>query len=101
MDAKRPEVERKVHTMLESSYLLMVVEYLQGVDLADKFPPPSAEWTMGVFGLQSNKSSGQLSKEGKMVLRFLGALTAFDMIINNFDRLPCIWDNKGNPGNIM
>jgi hypothetical protein len=101
MDAKRPEVERKVHTMLKSSHLLLVVEYVQGVELADKFPPHSENWTRGAFGLPSDKTSGQLNFDGKGVLRFLGAVAAFDMMINNFDRLPCIWDNRGNPGNIM
>lgn len=101
LDAKRPEVERKVHAMLESSHLLLVVEYIQGVELADQFPPQSEKWTRGALGLPSDKTNGQLNSEGKGVLRFLGAVAAFDMIINNFDRLPCIWNNSGNPGNIM
>jgi len=35
------------------------------------------------------------------VLRDLGSLVALDMLINNSDRLPCIWENLGNPGNVM
>jgi hypothetical protein len=31
----------------------------------------------------------------------LGRLMAFDMLINNFDRLPLAWSNDGNLGNVM
>jgi hypothetical protein len=55
-------------------------------------------WSKAAFGLDP---SGSLSEHGKEFLRALGSLVAFDMIINNFDRLPCVWDNQGNPGNIM
>jgi len=31
----------------------------------------------------------------------LGRLAAFDILINNFDRLPLVWSNDGNLGNVM
>merc|ERR1711904_548844 len=31
----------------------------------------------------------------------VGRLMAFDLLINNFDRLPLAWSNDGNLGNIM
>jgi len=31
----------------------------------------------------------------------LGRLMAFDMLINNFDRMPLAWSNEGNLGNVM
>lgn len=31
----------------------------------------------------------------------VGRLMAFDMLINNFDRLPLAWSNQGNLGNVM
>ena len=31
----------------------------------------------------------------------LGMIFAFDVFINNYDRFPFIWDNDGNPDNIM
>jgi hypothetical protein len=31
----------------------------------------------------------------------LGRLMGFDLLINNFDRLPLAWSNEGNLGNIM
>ena len=36
-----------------------------------------------------------------MRLRELGALLALDVLVNNCDRLPLIWDNQGNAGNVM
>eukprot|EP00928_Gymnodinium_smaydae_P003277 TRINITY_DN11178_c1_g2_i1.p1 TRINITY_DN11178_c1_g2~~TRINITY_DN11178_c1_g2_i1.p1 ORF type:complete len:628 (-),score=153.59 TRINITY_DN11178_c1_g2_i1:57-1895(-) len=99
-DSKRPEAARKVETMLRYP-LLLVIEYLQATELADLIPPASAEWASDSFGLPSDMSSGQLSEVGKSTLRFFGSLIAFDMIINNFDRLPCMWANGGNPGNVL
>lgn len=31
----------------------------------------------------------------------LGRLMALDVLLNNGDRLPLIWDNQGNPGNVF
>mmetsp|Transcript_125919 Transcript_125919/g.403135 ORF Transcript_125919/g.403135 Transcript_125919/m.403135 type:complete len:535 (-) Transcript_125919:34-1638(-) len=33
--------------------------------------------------------------------RDLGRLMAFDMLVNNYDRLPLAWSNEGNLGNVM
>lgn len=34
-------------------------------------------------------------------LRDIGRVMGFDMIVNNFDRLPLCWFNDGNPDNLM
>mmetsp|Transcript_8675 Transcript_8675/g.12944 ORF Transcript_8675/g.12944 Transcript_8675/m.12944 type:complete len:437 (-) Transcript_8675:111-1421(-) len=34
-------------------------------------------------------------------LRQVGGIMALDVVLNNFDRLPFIWDNKGNAENIF
>merc|ERR1719253_250215 len=34
-------------------------------------------------------------------LQMLGRLLAADILLNNFDRLPAIWDNEGNAGNLL
>jgi ankyrin repeat protein len=34
-------------------------------------------------------------------LRHLGKIIAFDMLINNTDRFPVVWDNEGNLGNLL
>lgn len=35
------------------------------------------------------------------VLKQLGAIVTFDLLLNNWDRYPCVWKNEGNPKNIM
>lgn len=44
---------------------------------------------------------GHLSAHGQANLRMMGRLLAFDVLLNNHDRLPFLWDNQGNPGNVM
>eukprot|EP00040_Diaphanoeca_grandis_P015492 m.79125 g.79125 ORF g.79125 m.79125 type:complete len:396 (+) comp25182_c0_seq1:44-1231(+) len=44
---------------------------------------------------------GKLSENGKTRLRELGRILALDVLCNNGDRFPLIWDNRGNPGNVM
>lgn len=34
-------------------------------------------------------------------LREVGRILALDVLCNNGDRFPLIWDNRGNPGNVM
>jgi hypothetical protein len=34
-------------------------------------------------------------------VRQLGAILALDVLVNNVDRLPLIWDHQGNAGNVM
>eukprot|EP00053_Salpingoeca_punica_P017161 m.164318 g.164318 ORF g.164318 m.164318 type:complete len:399 (-) comp17131_c3_seq1:407-1603(-) len=41
------------------------------------------------------------SQAGHDHLISLGRMLALDVLCNNGDRLPLIWDNRGNPGNIM
>ena len=36
-----------------------------------------------------------MGDEGERRLRHLGRLMAFDLAVNNFDRLPLVWGNKG------
>jgi len=95
-DQRNPKNDRKASSMLERAKFVLVIEYLKGFELADKFPS-DVEWSNAVFGLPHST----LSANGSEVLRFLGSILVFDILVNNFDRLPCIWDNKGNPGNVM
>lgn len=32
---------------------------------------------------------------------YLAKITTYDVVINNWDRIPIVWDNKGNPENIL
>jgi hypothetical protein len=43
----------------------------------------------------------ELDERGKTRLRELGRLLALDAVLNNSDRLPLMWNNQGNAGNIM
>jgi len=96
VDSRLPPENQRIAAMLSKSPALLIIEYLQGVELADKIPPHCADWGADTFG-----QAGVLSQNGCDVLRRFGSLIAFDMLINNYDRLPCIWDNGGNPGNVM
>jgi len=51
---------------------------------------------LAIFGAE-----GRTSENGKKRLRELGRILALDVICNNGDRFPLIWDNRGNPGNVM
>merc|ERR1719436_646924 len=44
---------------------------------------------------------GNTVMPGASLYYSLGRLMAFDMLINNFDRLPLAWSNDGNLGNVM
>eukprot|EP00054_Salpingoeca_dolichothecata_P027164 m.197762 g.197762 ORF g.197762 m.197762 type:complete len:93 (+) comp25882_c0_seq5:47-325(+) len=50
--------------------------------------------------MQIFQQSG-LSDNGRKRLQEIGAVMLLDVLCNNGDRLPLIWDNRGNPGNIM
>mmetsp|Transcript_69081 Transcript_69081/g.131784 ORF Transcript_69081/g.131784 Transcript_69081/m.131784 type:complete len:594 (-) Transcript_69081:170-1951(-) len=100
-DEWRDPEERRVLRMLSGRPLLLVIEYVQAQELASMFLPASRAWSKEAFGLHPGDSPASLSDRGKEVLRSLGTFVALDMIINNFDRLPCVWDNQGNAGNLM
>ena len=53
-------------------------------------------WCEETFGRE-----GDLSVEGRRRLRLLGRIVALDVFVHNHDRLPCVWDNKGNLENVM
>jgi hypothetical protein len=42
-----------------------------------------------------------LTPQGRQILHDIGELAAFDVLLNNSDRLPFVADNEGNPGNLM
>jgi len=96
-DRRRPPGERSVSAMLNKKAAFLVIEYLKAYELADLgVKRPLKDWGAQVLGLPEG-----LNDHGRQVLRDLGSLIAFDVFVNNYDRLPCIWMNQGNPGNIM
>jgi len=53
----------------------------------------------GMMGLAAH---ALLQQQGGSAMWYdLGRLVAFDMLINNFDRLPLAWTNEGNLSNLM
>merc|ERR1712113_260363 len=86
---------------------LMVYEYLPATTLKDNHIKCDGhqEWVNKVFGelQQGDGCNGciSLNQNGHSNLKKIGALVAVDMLLNNFDRLPCIWQNAGNPNNVM
>ena len=49
----------------------------------------------------SGRFRRSLRENGGESLRQLGALLAFDVLLNNWDRVPLVWDNMGNLNNLM
>jgi len=69
---------------LASCDSLAVMEYVDGVPM---------------MGMPAHQHIGAVRERTLWVQ--LGRLMAFDMLINNFDRLPLAWSNDGNLGNVM
>ena len=66
---------------------LLLMEYVSGIDL---------------LHLDPNKAASLFKEtQGKENLKGIGKLIVLDFILNNWDRLPIIWDNEGNYANIM
>ena len=89
----------------------IVMEYVRGIALDDVFQgiPFGVEFVQQKFANNGNNvNSSDAGDDGALLhdvgllnCRVLGKVLALDVLTNNFDRLPCIWDNKGNPGNVM
>jgi hypothetical protein len=68
--------------------ILTIMEYSVGKSLWD--------WNAkDLFG------GGDLSELGKKICFNLGKVISFDVLINNWDRVPLIWNNDGNLGNVL
>mmetsp|Transcript_78963 Transcript_78963/g.156403 ORF Transcript_78963/g.156403 Transcript_78963/m.156403 type:complete len:608 (-) Transcript_78963:86-1909(-) len=106
-DCKRlPERQRVAATFRKGGPVLLIYEYLEARELADVFPCESFAGTYKqLFGVSPKAADTVLApallESSKIMLRACGSIIAFDMVANNHDRLPCIWDNLGNPQNIM
>ena len=71
---------------------VLIKGYVPGVHFGEL----SASRAFEVFG-----SPGDPSAAGLVRLEELGRVLALDVLCNNGDRFPLIWDNRGNPGNTM
>jgi len=105
LDAAKPLKQRSsppVAAVLAAVPTCLVMEFVPGVSLKGLAitalfdPPAAAARCERVFGPR-----GELSPSGREQLQMLGRTLAFDILIHNYDRLPCIWGNDGNSENVM
>lgn len=88
---------------------LLVMQYIKGYPLdyvvqGTGFCETFVKNKFAAFEENDKEQSDETSKlhaVGKLNCRTLGRILGFDVLINNFDRLPCIWNNRGNAGNII
>jgi len=87
LDQQKPERLRRQHGIMKEMPMVMLMEFVKGKEFS----------TPGVCDLLcSDKSHGQQR------CYELGRLIMFDVFINNWDRLPIIWDSpEGNIDNIL
>ena len=69
---------------------LAVMELVQNGQMLESLPPDVAKAVL------DPKTDG-----GRQRLEEIGRMMVFDMLINNSDRIPLIWDNEGNPRNFL
>jgi len=66
--------------------VLLVMEYVHGIDFEH---------------LGDNASNFFGGDNGKQRLQEVGRIISLDILTNNWDRLPVVWDNEGNLGNLF
>ncbi|KAL4430099.1 hypothetical protein ABPG74_013546 [Tetrahymena malaccensis] len=79
---------RRVTSRIDMAYL-QIQEYIPGISIQGMGPHRAAL----VFDHITPESRDRLIR--------LGMIIAFDTLINNSDRYPLLWDNEGNPDNII
>ena len=98
-DDRRPSGERCARAFFENPFIL-VYEYIAGgktlADMVDTDENLAALY-VELFG----HSNGGLSPDGRRRLQNIGKLIAYDTLICNMDRLPCLATHAGNPQNVM
>ncbi|KAL6067313.1 hypothetical protein QOT17_008932 [Balamuthia mandrillaris] len=84
-----------VASKLATQTHVLLKEYVRGCTLSQLF----YEKAVALFG--EGRFGEVLSSNGTRRLRELGRLLALDVLTNNSDRLPLLWNNRGNGGNLM
>ncbi len=111
LDMRRPEGKRFVQTALNVSAVLLM-EFINGRELLSfscseleelLFIPRTLDYSSetSVSDRIDAPAGFQLSKRGRSTLKAFGRVILFDAICNNWDRLPFVWDNEGNGGNLL
>ena len=103
-DSRREHPSRASRMLKNPFYLVM--EYVKGTELEDLYhsrpdlTPDMNPFCQEVFGDPmgtpaegggDDHDGGLITEKGKDICRDLGKMIAFDFLLNNWDRLPCIW----------
>ncbi|EGD73156.1 hypothetical protein PTSG_04869 [Salpingoeca rosetta] len=80
------------HAVLSKQSFLLIKNFVRGVNLGQVKEADLIK----VFG-----EPGAFTDGGRERFKELAALLLLDVLCNNGDRFPLIWDNRGNPGNVM
>jgi len=94
---KSPSKRGKINKFIERP-IISVMEYIPGTNLY------KADLNL-LFGKDTLHEQGKkfLFEMGMFNIRYntIGRILAYDVIINNWDRLPLIWDHAGNLENML
>jgi len=112
LDAAKPIKERSqppIGELLANVPAVVVMNFVKGRSLKgaalaaymESFERPDAPPQPSTFCVSTFGPPGELSDVGRARLRAIGRMMAFDILIFNYDRLPCVFDNGGNTENIM
>eukprot|EP01114_Cavostelium_apophysatum_P016024 TRINITY_DN4491_c0_g2_i2.p1 TRINITY_DN4491_c0_g2~~TRINITY_DN4491_c0_g2_i2.p1 ORF type:complete len:391 (-),score=72.80 TRINITY_DN4491_c0_g2_i2:21-1193(-) len=85
LEHNKKESERGRHQKLLSLPVLMIIEFVGGKDMYE------ADF--------KDDFSDPIKKHA--ILKNLGRIVSFDVLVNNWDRFPLIWEHEGNLGNIF
>jgi hypothetical protein len=90
--------DARVEQYLSQPFFILM-EYIKGIVLGDVILNNSddSKFIAEKFG----NPPDSIHEVGKDNLFQFGRMIGLDFITNNFDRFPVVWDNKGNPGNVM
>ena len=58
----------------------------------------------GRLSLRTNKAQTSVSLDQPFLFLLdlpIGRILTLDLLLNNWDRLPIVWENEGNPNNII
>ncbi len=99
--------DARVEQYLSKPFFILM-EYIKGIVLGDV-----------ILNVENNNNNNNNNNENKFIIQKFGnppeslhdvgknnllqfgRMIGLDFITNNFDRFPVVWDNTGNPGNVM
>ena len=103
---EHPFIVRLFAAFQSDTKVYLVMEYVKGTELEDLYhsrpdlTPDMNPFCQEVFGDPTgtpaegegdDHDGGLITEKGKDICRDLGKMIAFDFLLNNWDRLPCIW----------